>query len=245
MLFKKLVQAGLTDKEAKVYLAILELGEASIVRIVQKSSIKRSTVYEMLDLLKQKGMIFSTKRGKKTLYLGESPQKLANKLEERKKTLEDVMPELMSYMNLIDNKPKIRYHEGIEGLREVFRDTLEYPNQEILSWFPYPYITLGDDFFEDYYFPERLKKKITMRAIIPDTEKNREFADYMNKKVITNTRFVAKKLTDLSIEIKIYGRNKFGIISHEEEIALIIESKKIYKSMKAIFESLWDLLPER
>ncbi len=245
MLIQKLIDAGLEEKEAKVYLAIMELGEASIAKIVQKSGIKRSTVYDVLENLKKKGIISQTNRGKKPIFLAENPQKLIESLETKKKTLEETMPELLSIMNLLDKKPKIRYFEGLTGVKEVFEDTLRYSNQEILTWYPYPYINLGEEYFWKHYLPERINKKIWARAIVPDSPENRVFAQDIKEKGITKTKFSADNaFSGLDLEIKIYGKTKLGIISYKEDLGIIIESSKIFEGIKSIFEVMWNLLPE-
>ncbi|MFZ2975138.1 MAG: helix-turn-helix domain-containing protein [Candidatus Moraniibacteriota bacterium] len=246
ILIQKLIDAGLEEKEAILYIAILELGEATIAKISQKSNIKRSTVYDTLEKLKKIGMISQTNKGKRPIFLAENPEKLIESLETKKRTLQESMPEILSIMNLLDKKPRIRYFEGLAGVKEVFEDTLKYPDQEILTWFPYPYINLGEEYFSDYYHPERNKKKIWVRAIVPDTKKNREFAEEIGKTTATRTKFVSDELFNkFDIEIKIYGKIKFGIISYKESLGIIIESQKIHEGMKAIFEGMWNLLPDK
>ncbi|MFZ2882675.1 MAG: helix-turn-helix domain-containing protein, partial [Candidatus Moraniibacteriota bacterium] len=117
MLLEKLQIAGLSEKEAKVYVAVLELGEATIAEITKKSKIKRSTIYDILNTLKEKGIISQTRLNKRPIFLAENPKKMLEKLEEKKRGLEEAVPELLSIMNLLDKKPKIRYFEGIEGVR--------------------------------------------------------------------------------------------------------------------------------
>lgn len=243
MISQKLQSAGLSKKEADIYLALLELGEANIAQIVKKAAVKRSTVYETLELLKKRGLVSQGRLKKRTIFYAESPKKIPESLEAKKQVVEEAMPELLSLMNLLDKKPKIKYYDGIAGVKEVFEDTLRYPDQEILTLFPYPYINLGEDYFQDRYLPERVKLKIWSRAIVPDTAANRDFAKYLRETSITTTKFVsddAFKIFD--IEIKIYGDNKLGIISYKEDIGLIIESKKIYDGLKAMFETMWNLL---
>ena len=243
MIIEKLERAGLTEKEANVYLAVLELGEATIAQITKKSRVKRSTVYEMLELLKKKKLVSQVHRGKRPIFIGENPQKIIGILEESKKEMENTMPELLSIMNILDRKPKIRYFDGIEGVREVFEDTLRYPDQEILTWFPYPYINLGEDYFLDRYMPERAKRKIWARAIVPDTEANRAFSKGETERIITRTKFISGDyFQKFDIEMKLYGKAKFGIISYKEDLGIIIESQKIYDGMKAIFEGMWNNL---
>lgn len=243
MISSTLQTAGLSKKEAIIYLSLLELGEANIAQIVKKAVIKRSTVYETLELLKQRGLVSQGRLKKKTVFYAENPKKISESLESKKRAVEEAMPELLSLMNLLDKKPKIKYFDGIAGVKEVFEDTLQYPDQEILTLFPYPYINLGKDYFQDHYLPERVKLKIWSRAIVPDTTSNREFATYLRETAITTTKFVADDAFKIfDIEIKIYGDNKVGIISYKEDLGLIIESKKIYDGLKAMFETMWNLL---
>lgn len=245
MILDKLIASGFDKKEAQVYVAVLELGEASIAEITKKSAVKRSTVYEMIELLKKRGVVSQSRRKKRPIFLAENPKKLLELLDEQKRGLEDVMPELLSITNLMDKKPKVRFFEGLMGVKEVFEDTLRYPNSEVLTWFPYPYINLGEDYFMKHYFPERLKRKVWARAIIPDTQKNRAFAELMGKKTVTKTRFVKDEaFKSFDIEIKIYGKNKLGVISYNEDLGLIIESRKIYEGLKAIFETFWNAAVE-
>ena len=149
-LLNELKEAGLSINEAKVYLASLELGESTIVRISQKSKVKRATVYLAIDSLKEQGLISFTKRKNKTLFFAEDPRKLQEKIEEKKEKIAKIMPELLSFSNLIDKKPKIKYFEGREPVKEIFRDLLNYPNQELIGWFPDQSYWLGDDFFSDF-----------------------------------------------------------------------------------------------
>jgi HTH-type transcriptional regulator, sugar sensing transcriptional regulator len=244
MILQKLLKAGLNEREARVYIALLELGEATIAEITKKAQIKRSTVYDVLELLKDKRLVSRTYRKKRPIYYSENPKKIIEELEEKKRGMEEAMPELVSIMNLLDKKPKIRYFEGVNAVKEIFEDTLRVNDSEILTWFPCPYLNLSKEYFWNYYDPERTKKKIWMRTLAPETNENIEALKRSEKYLVT-TKFVSKNLlSDFDIEIKIYGKSKIGIISHEEDLGIIIESKKIYNGFKTIFEMTWKLLPD-
>jgi predicted DNA-binding transcriptional regulator len=51
-----LEKLGLNEKEAKVYLALLELGQDTVQNIAQRASITRPTTYNILDALVKKGL---------------------------------------------------------------------------------------------------------------------------------------------------------------------------------------------
>lgn len=242
MLNKELEKIGLSKKEAKVYLACLELNEATIGQISKKSGIKRTTVYDIVESLKAKGLISSSTKNKRLSYYAENPQKIDRSLDEKKKILGNIMPELLSIANTIDKKPKIRYFEGSKGMKEVMRDTLNYPDQEILAWFPdKTTYEVGDEFFYGEYIPKRLKKKIWVRAIAPNSDAMKKLA-LADKQELRQTRIISKEKFDTSVTIELYGNYKILILGFEEEIAIIIESKKIYTTLKSIFEIMWENL---
>lgn len=234
----QLKKAGLSESESRVYLALLELGETNISRIAIKSKIKRSTTYWVVDSLKEKGLISTIKKKKKTLFFAEDPRKLEQKMKDNLKDVSDSIPALLAMSNFIDKKPSIRYFEGREGIKEVFKDTLRYPKQEICAWFPR---TL-ESFIDEYYIPRRLEKKMWVRAIIPDNEKARIFAQ-KDEKQLRKSKLIAQEEFGIDIEMSLYGENKIGIMSFDEEIALIIESQKIHDSLINMFELMWKYVP--
>jgi len=59
---KALEQFGLNKKQAKVYLAVLELGSATVNIISNKSGIARSSCYDILNSLIKKGIASSFKK---------------------------------------------------------------------------------------------------------------------------------------------------------------------------------------
>lgn len=238
LLEMQLKKAGLTESESRVYLASLELGETNISRIAKKSGIKRSTTYWVVDSLKEKGLVSLAKRGKKTIYFAEDPRKIIRHMEDNLKDVNSSLPAFLALANFIDKKPSIRYFESKAGIKEVFKDTLQYPKQEILAWFP----RVFESFIDEYYVPRRIEKKIWVRAIMPDNEKSREFAK-IEEKQLRKSKLVSESEFNIDVEITLYGGDKIGIISFGEEIALIIESPKIHNSLKNIFELMWKYLP--
>ena len=54
---QELKQAGLTDNESKVYLALIDLGPSLAGQIARKTGMHRRTVYDTIEMLIQKGLI--------------------------------------------------------------------------------------------------------------------------------------------------------------------------------------------
>lgn len=242
MLKKQLEKLNLTKREANVYVELLELGETTIEQISRKSKIKRTTVYDVIEMLKEKGLIGTTKRKKRTLYYAEDPRILENQLEEKKIVLNSLLPQLLSMANFIDKKPSIKYFEGIEGIKNVYQDTLNYPGQEILMWgtadvFKY----FDEEYMWNYYLNKRIENKIWLRGIGQNLEIVRNIKS-KDKEQLRETRLCNSDELFFEVEINLYGKKKIGIMSFKEQIGLIIESEKIYNTLKSIFEINWKAL---
>lgn len=238
-----LVKAGLSPKEASVYLANYELGEATASRISQKSGIKRPTTYIELENLIKKGLVSQSNKRNLKYYTAQSPKVILAILEENKKELEQNMASLLSLGTAIDRKPSVRYFEGEDGIKEAYRDTLATPDQEIQSWFSASSSLGSESFQEKYYIPERQKKNIWIRAILPASQ---ELKPYLakNKEQLRKSRLINPAKYNLENEIILYSKNKTAILNYGDRLGVIIESPKIHDSMKQIFEIMWEMLPE-
>jgi HTH-type transcriptional regulator, sugar sensing transcriptional regulator len=240
MYIDELKNAGLSENEAKVYMAALELGETSVYRLAKKSGVKRTTTYLAVESLKEKGLMSGYNRDNIAVCYAENPKKLVERLEERKKALDKILPELLAFTNLIDKKPKIRYFEGKESYKEVFVDVLKYPNLEMLGTFNEKFWNY-DNYFVDYFIPKRKEKKIWARIIFQNNPELRNVAEDQ-KEHFFQSKLVPSEKFKVEIEMVVYGNNKVGFVSYDEEIAVIIESQKIHDTQKSFFEVIWDMV---
>lgn len=239
-----LEEFGLTQRQARVYLAALELGEASIAQIAQKAQIKRAGTYYVMDSLISQAMAGRINRGAKELYFVTSPMKLLEMIKRKKEILEENLPEFNALFNLAQNKPKVRLYEGIEGIKAVFEKTLEKKNAEIMAISPYSVAYKTAKFhgleYLDWgygYIKRRVKKNIFVRDIAEDSPESRERQEY-DKEELRQTRLVPKEHFPFLNEIDIAG-DWVAVISYREMMGLIIESKDFAQTLKAIFELAW------
>ena len=170
----QLIRLGFSEGEAKIYIAALELGESSVAQISKKAKIERTTAYGFIESLKKRGYLTISKSGKKTVYSANNPKRLKGELEEKGKLVEAVLPELLSIANAIDTKPKVRFFDSREGVYDIYRETLEYPDSRMFMWMSTPWYE-DEKFWRDYYLPARFEKKIHLSAIVPKTEESIAF----------------------------------------------------------------------
>src|SRR3989339_603776 len=124
-LHSTLLNLGFTDKEAAVYLACLELGESTIQEIAEKSGVKRTSVYNFLETMKGQGYVSEIKRGGKILLVAENPEGLLKQARERFESLQTFMPEFLGLYNRVAHKPKVKFYQGVEGLKKTYLETLK------------------------------------------------------------------------------------------------------------------------
>lgn len=239
----QLQQLGLHGKKADVYLASLELGSATVIEIAKKADIKRTTAYDILVDLAQKGLISETSRGKKRLFVGEDPEKIKKDLQNKERVFSEILPLLKSIHNVRGVKPRIRFYEGIAGLKETYNDTLKYTG-EMLAFASEDVIKiLGSDWAYNY-IKKRVQNKLRLRAIIPASEIISRDYYPKDQKHLRVSKLIDPKKYPFSMEINIYGHSKVSLMSSKEQLGLVIESTEIYNTMKLIFKLVWDNLPE-
>ena len=239
MIQNQLKNAGLDDKEALAYLALLELGESSMGQLVKASKLKRTTLYDTIESLKERRLVSTSKKNKKVVYIAENPRKIIELLDEKKESMQKILPELLSIANSIHKKPRIRYFEGIEGIKEVYRDTLRFPNQKVQAWVAEEMIHKFDQkFLDEYYTPKRLEKKIWAEVIAPDLPDIRVYKG-LDVTSLRTTRLIDANEFPLEVEINLYGHNNIGIMSFHDELGLIIESESVSRTLKSIFALQW------
>jgi sugar-specific transcriptional regulator TrmB len=237
-----LEQFGLHGKKADVYLAALELGGTSVINIARKANIKRTTAYDILLDLQKDGLISQTMKGKKRLFIGEDPEKIKKDFERKEALFSEILPLLKSVYNVKGEKPKIRFYEGIEGLKECYLDTLKYSGEILALGSEHAVKVLGNWLVD--YVNQRVKKGIHLKAIVADSQMvQKEFLS-KDQEQLRSSKIIDPNRYPFSIEINIYGHQKVFLMSPNEQMGIIIEGAEIYKTMKSMFELIWDLLPE-
>jgi sugar-specific transcriptional regulator TrmB len=232
----QLIQFGLNRHQAETYLALLELGQSGVIPLAKKTGIKRTTLYDILVELEKKQLAAQTKKGTKRLFIALEPGNLGKILEEKRERLESLMPALKALVNTTGTKPVIRYYEGLEGIKEVYRDTLSYSGELLAFVAENIFDKLGKD-FADEYKTKRKKSDIRVRILVPETpELKKELATA--KEDLRTYRFVPKEKYPFTMELNLYA-NKLALMSFREELGVIIESNEISQNLRYLFELAW------
>lgn len=125
MHLKNLEYVGLSEKEAKIYFALLQYDHTQAVTLSRKTGIKQPTVYVVIDSLLRKHLVYEVVIGKRTYYAAESPERLRVLAEKEKtaadnkvKRVEGIIAELKAVDKESGERPLVRFYEGKEALKQ-------------------------------------------------------------------------------------------------------------------------------
>ena len=238
-----LIGIGFTEKEATVYINLLSFKKATAYLIYQKSGLKKATAYVVLESLVKKGFVLKTPQNKKSLYIAKSPAECIKIFQEKLNEAKDMLPEMMAIQKKDEEKVSVSYYEGVEGIKEVYNDTLKYPGEFVAFGSEDVVKALGYDWMSQF-IQNRVKKNIFVRSILPTTHYFTDELLQKDKLELREMKFVSQEEYPFSIEIDVYGGSKVSLISGKEAMGAIIESSEVHNTMKMIFEILWKNLPK-
>lgn len=240
MIEQILMQNGMSDKEVRVYLAALEGGEISVSRIAQKSHLKRTTVYDILETLKERGMISVIKRRGIHTISALPPQNLIDRFKRSATLAESVLPQLMELAYSSPLKPRMRFYEGVGGLKEILQE-MSYSKQETVGFTDYALMPPEMfKFIRKEVVPNRRERGNKIRLIAPRNERN---LAVQKEDVIhfSEHRLVQFPRSINHIEILLFDHTKIGFLSFgkNELFGVIVDSAAIHTTLRNIFELVW------
>jgi len=228
-----LEQNGLGEKEAKVYLALLELQQALPSTISRKTGVKRPTTYVILEALAEKGLVSHVSKKNLTYYQALDPRLLVEDRHEKYDSLLKSLPGLLSLHQRFATVPQMRLFEGKEGLIKIMEDTLT-TSTEIFGWanVDLATTTLLKDYYPTY-IRKKVEKNIWVRAIFGYDSEALKFKRN-GPKELREVYLIPKEKFPFKNEIDIYD-NKVAILSHADAVGIIIENTNIADTQRSIF----------
>ena len=225
---------GLSDGETKVYLALLKLGPSTVHRIKEEASLHRTTVYDFIAKLIDKGLVSYVIKNGTREYKASNVAKLKDYLKEKEEKLNEALPRLQQLQSYVKESFSVEVREGREGFKHVLNLVLK-ERKDVYC--------LGADeaqFDEKYHYElENFFKKekqlgINERAL---TRKNASYIYSHHSQV--EYRFLPEEhFSPLSILIF----SEYVIIQDfHNDASIIIHSATLAESYKKTFSHLWNI----
>ncbi len=239
---KYLEYVGLSEKEAIIYLALLEVGTISGLDLAKKTGLKKSIVYVILEVLVKRGLAREVIIGKRVQYQSESPDVLRDiikskrhKLDDEAHRIETIVSELKSIEKDTGEKPHTRFFDGREAVKVSIEEHVSMDNfSEGKNYGVYSYDVLSKIFSDTdvkNMDEKRIDRDASFKVIysgagkVIHTDKNKEAIK------IDQDRFPI--LCDIGVfgdDVRIHTLSKkpYGIHIKSKELAVTLKSLMEY-----------------
>jgi len=235
---KALESLGLSEKESRVYVSLLELGRSNVTRIAELSLIKRPTTYVLLEELRKKGLVLKVPHAKNALFIAQDPdvffQDSLNRVTEAHGTLSR-----LKALHRKEDKVSTMYFEGESGVRDALMYRYkELADEEIVGFFAKGETLTPSLLRICHEWRERMHKtNATLRGIAPDHATLAEFRETDSK---LGQLFKSIPFDQYSSDVSIDATKLFvRIVLFGAKQAVIIENPAIVHTIRQIFELSW------
>ena len=235
-------KAGLTESQAKGYLALIEHSTLTPTELAEKTSESRTNGYMICEKLEKLGLA-AKKEGKKALYSPAHPSALETLAERRRKAVQRAETEVKQGIDPLINlfyaateMPGARTLQGVEGIKEVYADTLKTKKDIYFLRTTADVVDLGIEYLNNYR-KKRAELGIHTYALTPNTEAaQRHIQSNEDSQMLFHRTLLPNNSYTAPVEIDIYGSKTAFISFGDTQMATIIDSPVIAESMRQIMQ---------
>lgn len=235
LLSNTLQAAGLDDKEARVYLALVGSPSGSVSEIADKAELKRPIVYHVLNRLIKQGYV-QIQPGKIQTHSACEPIKILQTVKTAAENLSLLLPMIRALQSKGRGKPRIEFFESKEAIVKVYR-TYEAAKEV-------RYVTNMQHLM--FLIPEEMKAWIerqkqprsrpTIKNLLPATDEDKHWARILKR----SNQEVRILPTGTNIEMDFAITNDaLGITSFDPLFVVVIHSASIARSASQLFDLAW------
>jgi len=237
---KVLEEVGLSKNEIKVYLALLKHGKTTSWKLVSETGIQVSALYYCLYNLIKKGLVSYSMIANKKHFQAASPEQLIQLVDNRKKQLETMLPELRAIQKKNEERIQTNVYEGYKGVKGIYDRLLRVMKKGEI-YYVFGARQIGDttndtlNLMLTSFHKQRDKQGIKAKIIFnKDVEKK-------VKKAVKEFRHMKFRFSDIKSNsfVLIYDNRIVNFLYTERLIAIETISNEIYNSYKRFFEEMW------
>src|SRR3989344_8816025 len=126
---------GLNEKQAKIYMALLQFGQNTAYAIAETTNLKRPTVYVILEDLRIKGLVRKIPHAKKQLFSAKGPDEFIAESQDRLDRAKTILPQLLA-LTKSEQRPRTYVFEGIRGIEQALEMNLDKTtHKEVIGFY--------------------------------------------------------------------------------------------------------------
>lgn len=228
---------GLTKGEIKIYLTLLELGSTKVGNVIEKSNMASSAVHNSINSLIEKGLVSFVKKGKIKFYRAASSKQLVNLLDDRKRRILEILPELEAKEEKSKDKQEAEVFEGIKGVTTMLNTVIENAKKgEDYLFFASGEIPERNEEIQEFFYKydsKRESKGLIAKGLAP-----LEMKPLFEKRTYLKMKYPKFPIPS-SIVIH---KNRVVFFSWEKKpVGYLIHSQQIAKNFRDLFKRMWNL----
>jgi sugar-specific transcriptional regulator TrmB len=231
---------GLTEKEARIYIALLRTGPSTIKPIADQAGVKRTSVYNFIDRLLTLGLVSRAIVKGRNVYQALTPKRLLDLQKTRVSLLDQALPELLLLFTEKQDRPRVSYFEGPLQVRNIVKEETRckklacylWPGRDVMDM-------IGGVKYMTSIDKERIKKGVHIRAIRFRHKDIPYRTSAHGQKFLRELRYAPAGI-NVSMGMGIYDTGKVGFFSSKKEgFGMLVESKEFAELMLLMYGYLW------
>ena len=231
-MIEELMRCGLSHNEANIYLTCLQLGRAPSAQIIERSSLPRGTVYDVLNAIEKMGLVSSCKINSRLHFTPNDPECLMTALEDRRDAVAGILPALKQARGTATDGLTVETFRGSQSIRKLLSGMLEHTNELSVIGSLQSALIVAEYPIRNFT-TKRLKNKVALRQITG----NGAEAQFNQDDSLTAIRYLAtfhpmKEITLITDDAVIS-------VLMQEPCAFVIRAPEHRKTMRAVFEFFW------
>lgn len=235
---KILKDAGFSDREIEVYIALLKLGTTTTGPLVKESKVQNAKIYEVLDKLIQKGLATYVYKGKVKYFQPTAPNNILNFFEEKIGMLKETVKELEIIQSTKEPEYEAKVYEGSKAIKSAFWEMYDHIGENA-EYCVFPIGEgLGTERLQQFWaevLRKRDKMRITIRTL-PNIKLKPIFLQNYHQYTRFNVRYTTQ---EFPTGIFIFKDHILNVVWGDKPIAFLIKSKENYQRWKIFFEEQW------
>ena len=131
-LYETLESIGLSKGESKVYVALLKLGSVPVYKLKEETQLHRTTIYDFLEKLLNKGLISYVIKGNVKFYNATTTNKLLEFIKEKEEQVKDILPQINKLSQSKQEEIRVEVFKGVEGVKTILNDILRVAKDYVI-----------------------------------------------------------------------------------------------------------------
>jgi sugar-specific transcriptional regulator TrmB len=228
---KTLENLGFSPNEIKVYLTLNDHGSMKAGRIAKLAKIDRSSCYNALKLLLEKGLASYVSIGEVKWFQATGPRRLLDYVKEQEEDVKAIVDELSERHKAHKIEGQVRLFKGIKGVKAIFLDIIRTGKDNYVFGSEGQFSEKMPEFA--YQF-DRMKKEKGIKTKLLIRKERKEFDSK------TTTYRYAPNIEASPAVTNIYGDKIAIVVWTDEPEGIIIENAAAAKAYKSYFDFMWE-----